>query len=240
MSKKVIAIITAVNEEQDAIIQAFSGHKHEVEEVMGLKFYVIDLQKIKVVTVLGGCGKVNAGSCTSILIYKYRPECVFNVGVAGGFKEDQKILDIVVSTGFLYTDVDIECLDYLPGQIEGCPQIFDADKELINIVSDVQKKEFTDVNFHYGIIGSGDQFISRPDQVERIKSKFPNVACVEMEGCAIAHVCHRFKTRVAAIRTLSDIAVADHDNSVDFTKTCKIASERGAKFALKLAEHFSK
>ena len=54
-----------------------------------------------------------------------------------------------------------------------------------------------------GRVCSGDQFIATTEQRERIVSTFGGL-CAEMEGAAIAQVCHLNGTPYVIIRAISD------------------------------------
>ena len=231
-----IAFLCAMKEEEEAIVDAFKDHKQETQKVHHVEFKIIDLENVQVIIGLCGCGKVNAAINATLTILTYNPDILVNCGVAGGFSKDQKVLDMVVGTQFYYHDVDIECLGFKPGQLLGEPESFPADQKVIDMMKDIEKDSKFDFKIHYGPIGSGDQFISRKDQVEAIAAKFPQVICVEMEGAAVAHACYKFNVPCLALRSLSDIAVSDHDNSVDFVQACKTASARAADFAYKLVQ----
>ena len=56
-----------------------------------------------------------------------------------------------------------------------------------------------------GLVASGDQFISGGERKNFIKTTF-NPACVEMEGCAIAHTATLNKVPFIIVRCMSDMA----------------------------------
>lgn len=227
-----VVFLAAMKEEEAAILEKFKKVSElNQEKVQSYTFNVFQVEKVKVIVALCGCGKVNASIVTTLSIVTYNPTYLINCGVAGGFEKTQKILDWVISTEFIYHDVDIECLGFKPGQLLGEPQRYPSSEKLVNLIKELEKENEFPMKIFYGTIASGDQFISKPDQVSRIQNTFPEVICVEMEGCAIAHACSKFNVPVLAIRALSDIAVAEHDNSVDFTKMCIIAAERAANLA---------
>ena len=65
-----------------------------------------------------------------------------------------------------------------------------------------------------GTIASGDQFIAHPEKIEALRAAIPDLLCVEMEGAAVAQVCHEYGIPYAVIRTISD--KADHTATMDF------------------------
>ena len=79
---------------------------------------------------------------------------------------------------------------------------------------------------HVGTIGSGDQFIAHSGKIEELRADIPDLLCVEMEGAAVAQVCHEYGIPYAVIRTISD--KADHLAAMDFTT-----------FIREIARHYS-
>ena len=82
-------------------------------------------------------------------------------------------------------------------------------------------------------IASGDQFISTEEQLKPIKKYLPSVACVEMEGAAVAQVCFEYDIPFSIIRTISDKA---NDNShIEFQKFAKIIA---SNYALEIIKNY--
>ena len=71
---------------------------------------------------------------------------------------------------------------------------------------------------HHGLIASGDRFICAADEAHRLRTTLHDadhdVLAVEMEGAAVAQVCHDYGIPFAAARTISDRA--DDTAHVDF------------------------
>ena len=55
-------------------------------------------------------------------------------------------------------------------------------------------------------MASGDRFVSTDAESRRLQAELPGVLAVEMEGAAIAQVCHDCGVAFAAVRTISDRA----------------------------------
>ncbi len=75
-------------------------------------------------------------------------------------------------------------------------------------------------------MASGDEFINKPNRRESLKSNFPDLLCVEMEGAAIAQVCYECNIPFVVIRTISDNA--DGSAHIDFSA-----------FNLEIVSHYS-
>ena len=91
--------------------------------------------------------------------------------------------------------------------------IFKADQQLIDIACDVAEKEFGKSKVCVGRIVSGDEWLRDTFKAD----------CTEMEGAAVAHVCHVFNMPFLIIRAISD--KANHDAKVDFPEFVKLAAK---------------
>jgi adenosylhomocysteine nucleosidase len=63
-------------------------------------------------------------------------------------------------------------------------------------------------------IASGDQFVNSIEARSDIKLNLSEVACVEMEGAAVAQICYEHEIPCTIVRTISDSA--DASAAVDF------------------------
>ena len=61
-----------------------------------------------------------------------------------------------------------------------------------------------------------------------------------MEGASIAHVCYKFEIPIIAIRSLSDIAVIEGDNTDNYTNSVEIASKSAALLSILLIEKIAR
>jgi adenosylhomocysteine nucleosidase len=57
-----------------------------------------------------------------------------------------------------------------------------------------------------GEVASGDRFIAERAELEQLRNDLPDLSCVEMEGAAVAQVCHEYGVPFAVVRTISDSA----------------------------------
>ena len=147
-----------------------------------------------------GVGKVNAALCTQKLIDRYAPEAVINMGIAGGLAEDLHTLDVVIGRETAYHDfAPQEALEhYFP-----FASSFPCDGGLIRAAEDVCAS-LGGLRFRTGRILSGDRFVESAAERQRIRALGGD--CCEMEGSAVAHVCHAAGVPVLIVRTISDMA----------------------------------
>lgn len=86
----------------------------------------------------------------------------------------------MIADKLAYHDVDVTAFGYAYGQMAQQPLYFESDK---TFVAQIQKSlSQLDQNWHLGLIATGDSFVAGNDKIEAIKSHFPEVLAVEMEG----------------------------------------------------------
>ncbi|MCF1440077.1 MAG: 5'-methylthioadenosine/S-adenosylhomocysteine nucleosidase, partial [Shewanella sp.] len=83
-----------------------------------------------------------------------------------------------------------------------------------------------------GLICTGDSFICDPARTAIMRENFPTMAACEMEGAAIAQVCHQFKVPFVVIRSLSDNA--NNYSPVDFDSYIDKAGHHSALMVMAL------
>jgi adenosylhomocysteine nucleosidase len=69
---------------------------------------------------------------------------------------------------------------------------------------------------HRGLVISGDRFVSTAAESLALQAELPDALAVEMEGAALAQVCHGFGVPFAVLRTISDRA--DDNAHMDFSR----------------------
>lgn len=197
---KKIGIIFAMEEENNAFINHIPVQKEY--DIFDLHFYEGVINNILCVMVVCGVGKVNAARTTQILIDNYGVDLIINVGVAGGVSNDLKVLDIVVGEKLVQHDFDITAFNHEKGYIPKVGVYINSDEYLIKLACDVLEKE--KINYHVGVIASGDIFCTEEAMGMKIAKKF-NALCVEMEGASIAQVCFLSHIPFIVIRSISDV-----------------------------------
>ena len=226
-------IIGAMDVEVDAIKadMEIKGSK----ETASMKFFEGKLKGKEVVSVQCGMGKVNAGICAQILIDIYGVTHIINTGVAGTLSKEVGIGDIVVSKDALQHDFDVSPIGFKKAEIPYTGlNAFPADEKMRKIITDGAKDIIKDVKIKEGMICSGDQFIASREQKEAIISEFGGVCC-EMEGAAIAQVCHLNWTPFVIIRAISD--KADDSEEMSYIEFEQAAAERCAAITRYMIAH---
>jgi adenosylhomocysteine nucleosidase len=199
-------------------------------------FYSGTLAGMSVVLVQSGIGKVASALATALLIQHFKPDAVINTGSAGGFDPELNVGDIVISTDVCHHDVDVTAFGYTMGQVPQMPPTFTAHPALVNAAElSIQALGFCQTK--KGLIATGDSFICDPARIAVIRQQFPTMLAVEMEGAAIAQVCHMLQTPFVVIRSLSDIAGKESPQS--FEAYLAVASKNSSAMVLELLQRLS-
>ncbi|WP_068785065.1 5'-methylthioadenosine/adenosylhomocysteine nucleosidase [Paenibacillus phocaensis] len=207
-----IGLMGAMDEEIALLLEKVENQ--ETVETAGVRFIKGILHGRDVVVCKSGVGKVNAAATTQILIDRFGAETIWFTGVAGAVHPDLKVGDMVISSTCQQHDMDVRPLGYARG-VTPYQDVsdFPADPALIRLAEEACARQCTDHQFRVGRVLSGDQFIADPEFVSTVLYAELDGACVEMEGAALAQVCHRNGVPFIVLRSISDKA----DGSADIT-----------------------
>lgn len=226
-----IAIIGAMDEEVAALLERMEDVQSR--PISEIPFYTGKLAGQPVIVTRSGIAKVYAAMSTTILMEYFDVDGVINIGTAGGLMENQEVLDVVISTRIACHDIDV------PGWPKGFDQdktCYAADPAYVRLISGIISAED---RAWTGPIASGDSFVCREDQVERLKREFPGALCAEMEAAAIAQVCQHYHKPFVVIRSLSDITLRE-GNGMTFEEYVVRASKRSAVWCEKFVTELAK
>lgn len=220
-----LAIVAAMPQELQTLLDAMPDESRVHRG--GRDFWIGHWEGREIVVVLCGIGKVAAAITTTLLLTEFEARAVLFVGVAGGLGDGVRVGDAVVATELLQHDMDASPLfprHELPGTgISRLP----ADRALSEAVATAARAALatarghggpcqTDApaTVHQGLIVSGDRFVCSAGDSAALRQALPDALAVEMEGAALAQVCHAFGVPFAVVRTISDRA--DDTAHVDF------------------------
>jgi adenosylhomocysteine nucleosidase len=233
-----IGIIGAMEEEISQLNDLMKKNTQQI--IAGRIFHEGTINNIEVITVLARIGKVAASATTTTLILHFQVDAIIFTGVAGAIDSSLNIGDIVISDNLVQHDLDASPIfpkyqipilgitNILPSKDIGDHLYTAAQHYISNKLFFELTKEFLSEfgiakpKVVYGTIVSGDQFVKNEITIERIRNEIHKAKCVEMEGAAVAQVCHEFNIPFSVVRIISD--KADHTSPVDFSKFLQIAS----------------
>jgi adenosylhomocysteine nucleosidase len=219
-----IGVIGAMPEELAAVIDVV--HADEVIELGGRRYHRGHHAGEPVVCVVSRIGKVAAAATTAILLERFAPRAIVMTGLAGGVDPRLAIGDIVVADRVVHHDLDARPLfprHEIP--LLGIAELV-ADPALSSRLAaaavafqppaSFAALGITQPRLWRGLIASGDQFFASVAAVAALRELLPDALAVEMEGAAVAQVCHEHGVPFAIARVISD--TADHTAAVDFSR----------------------
>jgi adenosylhomocysteine nucleosidase len=216
------AIVSAMREELSAVLALMPDESRQV--VAGREFWVGHLHGQEVVAVLSRIGKVAAATTATLLIERFGVDRIVFTGVAGGLGPHVKVGDVVVADSFLQHDLDASPIfprHEVP--LYGLSR-FATDTQLSARLVAAARSALPGVPVHRGLVISGDRFVSTTAESRALQAALPDALAVEMEGAAIAQVCHDYALPFAAVRTISDRA--DDAACGDFTRFVREVASR--------------
>ena len=196
-----LAIITAMSVEHAQIAALLAQCSEHTEGAYTYTQGTIGQHRITLMQC--GIGKVNAAVGTTALIAYAQPDAVLSTGCAGGIDTVLGVMDVVASTQLVYHDVWCgEGNAY--GQVQGMPERFAASEQLLAAAQRLQADEACSTPIHFGLIATGDKFVTDRTELAHIKEQFPEALAVDMESAAIAQVCHIHNLPFMSFRIISD------------------------------------
>ena len=243
-----IGIMSAMREEIHVIISELESTSKVVH---GMRTYYTGLlYGTEVVLVFSRWGKVASATTATHLINEFNVDEIIFTGVAGSVDPGVEIGDVVIGRNLFQHDMDasplvaplvVPLLDkkYFIANLERNTLL---QKAVIGFLSQglsavnnetLNSFDIDQPSCHLGDIASGDQFISTPSQIKKIRTILPKALCVEMEGASVAQVCFEYDIPFNIVRTISD--KADDNSHIDFPR---FASEVASLYAHGILENY--
>lgn len=219
-----IGVIGAMPQELAAVIEVV--HADEVIELGGRQYHRGHHAGEPVVCVVSRIGKVAAAATAAILLERFAPRAIVMTGLAGAVDPRLAIGDIVIADRLIHHDLDVRPLyprhevpmlgvSELPADAALSERLAAAAARFDPPPS-VRALGITSPRVWRGLVASGDQFFSSVAAVSALRALLPSALAVEMEGAAVAQVCHEHGVPFAVARVISD--TADHGAAVDFAR----------------------
>ena len=217
-----LGIISALHEEQAGLVEAMERPSRLIHGMR--EYFVGQLWEIDAVCVLSRIGKVAAAMTATTLVEKFGVTHILFTGVAGAGDKTVRVGDIVIAESLVQHDMDASPLFPrfevpLIGRSHFQPNL-ELSMRLLGAAHDFLELDFLDAirnddrhdfgleqpRVHRGLIASGDQFVNDRQRLDAMNGALPGLVAVEMEGAAVAQVCHELDVPFAVIRAISDNA----------------------------------
>lgn len=239
--EKVIGIMGAMQEEIDGIA-ALLVDREEFHSGMRT-YYIGKLNNIRAVLTFSRWGKVAAATTVSHLILKFGITELLFTGVAGAIDPALRIGDIVIGKKLYQHDMDARPLmprfeipllgvQYFESPTSTVNNIYNKVVKVLQpetlgtVIGEKEQRQFN-INSPKVVlrdIASGDKFFASNQDKEALSLALPEIACVEMEGGAVAQVCYEYNVPFTIIRTISD--TSDENSHIDFPQFIKSVSSK--------------
>lgn len=224
-----IAIIAAMPQELAVLGEILEEAREE--RLFGKSCQRGRIGAAEVVLALSGIGKVNAAFSTTLVIDRFSPRAVINIGSAGGLGTGIALGDVVIGDSVAHHDVDLSAFGHPLGKLPELPAAYPADPSLVAQAA-LAARGFDSAAVHQGLIVSGDRFIHGGANTARIREEFPTALACEMEAAAIAQICHLCAVPFVVIRAISDHA--DEQADTNFEAFIKHAAKQSAEMVCRL------
>jgi len=225
----ITAILSALAQEQQGLLSELQDPRQVWRAGRG--FWLGNLHDQPVILALSRIGKVAAATTATVLIEAFAADRIIFTGVAGALGANVHVGDVVVATEFVQHDMDASPL-FPRFEIPLYEKsLFACDSELTALLVAASKATLGEMDagitnaqsavrpsVHQGLIVSGDIFVSTAQAAADLQLRMRDAGmaplAVEMEGAAVAQVCHDYGVPFAAVRTISDRA--DEEAAADF------------------------
>ena len=228
-----IGIISAMQNEVDLLLS--QAEIERIDTVGKVDYHIGTLCGRQVVIAKAGVGKVLAASGMTAMLNRYPVTEVIFTGVAGGVGDETHVLDEVIATRLIqhdYGQITADGFEWFAGT-NGEADYCDCDPDLVSLAYDAAVTELGEAHVFMGTIASGDQFIASAAYVRRLQEDFGAVAC-EMEGAAVAAVCHNYDIPFVVIRCMSDKADGEaHDT---YENLADLAADQSSRIVLRMLD----
>lgn len=247
-------IITALEEERDAVLDKLPGYQREKPTEEDIRVYysaqlpvtypggtkgVYDI----VLVPLLGMGRTQAATATTDAIRRWHPRYVLLVGIAGGVAESDVALgDVLVSDQI----VDYELQRISGDDLEIRWKAFPAHPRMMGAARNFQdetwqrllNEERPEAGVpvrHIGPIASGDKVIASSQFLDRFRNTWSRLIGVEMEAAGVAIAAHQatLQPGLLMVRGVSDLA-DEQKRSPDVEAWRSYACDVAASYAIGL------
>jgi adenosylhomocysteine nucleosidase len=251
MSRSITLVLGAVPWEIKPIETVLNRHTSHL--LYDFPYFEGTIGKQNLIIAITGVGKTNAAMITSLFVQKFRPTRLLFTGTAARINRELRTGDIILGKKTVHHDAGtLKQSGMLYRKIIGpIPKRqthfqYSADSQLLASAIEAAKsydpRKISANDESYlpavkpGIICSGDLFGMTEIKLDDIRQKL-RADLVEMEGSAVAQVCHSLHVPHLVIRGGSNLA--QENPGGDYKRLGQIAARSAALFTVHLIQHLS-
>ena len=246
-----IAVLGALESETQPVAAALESR--EPVPVRGVSCVAGPLGGRRVVVAVTGVGKVNAAMATALVIDRFSPAAVLFSGVAGALDPQLQPGDVVVGEKLVQHDLVNHdeggpVLRSVRNPLDGVanPIVFESSSTLLALARVAAsraelERALADEGARpprvlFGTIATGDSFVGSLRKKAELREQLAADA-VEMEGAAVAQVCHQRGVPFLVVRGLSDRA--GNDARQEARRHLGVAARNAARIATAVARQLA-
>lgn len=227
------AILSAMPEELDFLIQEFSGCQCIETKIGEFNFRIYYYKNNNILLASTGIGTTFAASLLTFIYSYFNPEYFLALGTAGGIKSSLKIRDVVIVETAFEAEIQDLFTSLKNTPFEGAlkhplknsyfPAHYSANLELLNLC---ESFNLNNINIHKGCAVSSNTFPAPKELFAKIKKLDPYL--IDMETSAFYQVAWLLNIKILAIRGISNILNSDgideHIHESDILGSSKMAT----------------
>lgn len=231
-----VGVIMSVPEEGRLFVRRLAPR---AEPTVGLQGFSSGLfLGVRVVLAFSGIGKVNAAHAATLLINRFSPSILLNIGVAGAYPASGlKVGDLAVAQEEVYGDEGVVDSDGFSGMEKiGIPFLMRGRKKFFNVFP-LHRKLSAEAyaaarsvgNAASGTFVTVSHCSGSTRRAEELGTRFGGL-CENMEGAAVAHICARYGLPMAEFRGISNIAGLRDKDTWNLPLAAEICQEAALHF----------
>ncbi len=214
------AIITALQEELDAVLSKLSDYQVISTPSDALPFYRARVGKANVVITCSGAGNIAAARAATTVIERFKPTYLFMIGIAAGFKDKVDLGDVVVAEACYYDGSGKETPE---GKLPAPRQIpvsatllqYSRNYTLLDWKERIQTASPAggfQPSVHYGVIVSSETVIGDDERMATFLKLNRQCRALAMEGYGVAEAAHSHKIDFVEIRGICDFGTVQKND----------------------------
>lgn len=198
-----IGIICSLPLEAETLTQLFTETPSTITQG-SRTYYRGKIANTNAVIVASGIGKSAAAATATDMILSHRVKNIINVGTANAVDGDVKENHLVISENLIEHDVDVRpfrpIFEISTISLSKLP----TDVELRTKIAEIAQMRFSNQVF-LGDIASGDRFIINETDRIFLKSKLPQLLCVDSESAPEAQIAYQYGIPFVAIKAITGL-----------------------------------
>lgn len=170
---------------------------------------------VEVIAIQAGVGKICGASATQLIIEKFDPDFIFDVGASGSLSENLSINDIVCGEySFEYDVCPGEDLTKMPDDLKTSTVLNKvSSKEVLKEFSNWARENMGTI-IKFGNITSGEKDVNNKELRQELHNKLDAIAC-NWETSAVLKIAQLNRIKSFSFRVITDNADEEMENDLN-------------------------